>query len=131
MSSHLGKGRLKAMASSPISRRGFITRLGGTTLGGALGAQLLAACANPATPAAAPTSPPAAAAKPTVGPATTPVAAVVSKTGRVTLPTYVAPNAPPADVPGTGITPPGYTAYPQKLVRSVADPPLKGGEVTV
>src|SRR5690242_1917645 len=105
-----------------MKRRAMIVRLGGT----ALVAQLLAACGG--TPAAAPTS---AAAKPTTtGPATTPGAAVVSKNGRVALPTYLPPNAPQADIPGVGAVPPGYMSYPKQIVRSVADPPSKGGEIT-
>ena len=38
---------------------------------------------------------------------------------------------PPADVPGGTLTPPGYTSYPQQLIRSVPDPPAKGGEITI
>jgi putative aldouronate transport system substrate-binding protein len=131
-------------AHPTLSRRAFVQRLGGTALVSAFGAQLLAACSSPppaaptAAPAAAPTTAPAAAtavpqvqAKPTTAaPAT--VAAVVSRSGRVTLPTYVPPaDAPPPDVPGGAITPPGYTRYPAKLVRSVANPPAKGGEITI
>ena len=59
-------------------------------------------------------------------------AVVASKTGKVALPTYVAPNwSSPPEVPGGGITPPGFTSYPQKIVRSVPNPPGKGGQVTI
>jgi putative aldouronate transport system substrate-binding protein len=87
-------------------------------------------------PAAAPTqaaaAPTTAVAAPTAGPTPNSAGAVVSKTGKVTLPTYVAPNwSQPPEVPGGGITPPGFTSYPQKIVRSVANPPGKGGPVSV
>lgn len=114
------------MASLSMRRRALIVRLGGA----AAMAQLLAACSNTPTsaPAGAPTS---AASKAATGPATTPAAAVVSKSGRVALPTYTAPNAPPPDIPGVGSVPPGYTSYPKQIVRSIADPPAKGGDITV
>jgi putative aldouronate transport system substrate-binding protein len=50
----------------------------------------------------------------------------------VRLPTYVAlPNLPPPDLPGTsdGLLAPGYQNYPSNLIRSVPQPPGKGGEV--
>src|SRR5262245_33553560 len=130
-------------ARPTLSRRAFV---------GPFGAQLLAPCSSPTTtPAAAPTSAPAApkpttaaapaattapaaggAAKPAAAQATTAPAAVVSRSGSVALPSYVPPaDAPPPDVPGGAITPPGYTKYPDQLVRSVADPPAKGGEITI
>ena len=56
---------------------------------------------------------------------------MVSKTGSLPLPQYIAPNSPPPDVPGGTITPPGYTKYPARLIRSVADPPSKGGDITI
>jgi putative aldouronate transport system substrate-binding protein len=117
------------MAFLPMTRRGLILRVGGT----ALVAQLVAACggASGATPAAPPTSAAPPAPKPTTGPVTTPAAAVVSRSGRVSLPTYVPPNAPPPDIPGTGMVPPGYSAYPKQITRSVADRPAKGGDITV
>ncbi|MBV8718063.1 MAG: hypothetical protein JO020_27315 [Chloroflexi bacterium] len=88
--------------------------------------------AAPPTTAAAPTNAPAVGAAATAGPTPNSAGAVVSKSGKVTLPTYVAPNwASPPEVPGGGITPPGFTSYPQKVVRSVADPPGKGGQVTI
>src|SRR6195256_2830127 len=119
------------MSMSRRTRRALLIQVGGT----GLGATLLAACGSPATPS--PTSAPAAAAKPTtataaqVAPATTPAPAVVSKSGRLALPLYIPPNSPPPDVEGGKITPPGYTKYPAKLVRSVPDPPAKGGEINI
>jgi putative aldouronate transport system substrate-binding protein len=119
------------MSMSRLTRRALLVHVGGTTLG----ATLLAACSSPASPA--PTSAPTAAPKPTTGaagqvaPATTPAPAVVSKSGRLVLPMYIPPNSPPPDVEGGKITPPGYTKYPAKLVRSVPDPPAKGGEINI
>jgi len=91
-----------------ISRRTFVARLGGS----ALATALLAACSAPAT-STAPTS----AAKPTTAPAqaapaATQPAAVVSRSGRLQLPTYMAPKGAPPDVPGTKVVPGGYLQYP-------------------
>jgi putative aldouronate transport system substrate-binding protein len=52
--------------------------------------------------------------------------------GKVQLPTYAAlPNLPPPDLPGSsdGLLAPGYQNYPSKLIKSVPQPPGKGGEV--
>src|SRR5260370_24017708 len=48
------------------------------------------------------------------------------------LPTYVAFQGPKADIAGApnGL-PPGYNAFPKDLVKSVAQPPGKGGDVTI
>jgi putative aldouronate transport system substrate-binding protein len=119
-----------------ISRRAFVARLGGSVLTSAL----LAACT--AGPPPAPTSAPAtqpttapAAPKPSAAPAqaapAVPQAAVVSKAGRVQLPTYMPPKAPPPDVPGTRIVPGGYLSYPRQLVKSVPETPGRGGEITI
>ena len=137
------------MSRRPFARRTFL-RL---SLSGA--AVSLAAACGPASsqapnqtaaPAAQPTTAPAAkpttaaAAKPTAaaapgataGPTPNSSGAVVSKTGKVTLPTYIAPNwASPPEVPGGGITPPGFTSYPQKISRSVPNQPGKGGDVSI
>jgi putative aldouronate transport system substrate-binding protein len=125
---------------SQLSRRAFVR----VSLLGA-GASLAAACA-PTSPQPSPTPPISAAPtsasagqpivatsapKPTAAAGATPAAAVVSKTGRVTLPTYMPPNWPTPDVPGGTITPAGFTTYPQKLIRSVPNPPGKGGEITI
>jgi putative aldouronate transport system substrate-binding protein len=101
------------MARPTLNRRGFIARVGGTALAGTLGAQLLAACSSPQQQ---PSAPPAGGA---------------TRGNRLTLPLYLPPNSPPPDVPGGQITPPGYTTYPPKLVRSVAEPPARGGEITI
>lgn len=85
----------------------------------------------PTSAASAPGANPTSAPKPTAAAASTPAPAVVSKTGHVTLPTYMQPNWPTPDVPGGTITPAGFINYPQKLIRSVANPPGKGGEVTI
>ena len=125
-----------------VGRRGFVR---GVVVGA--GASLLAACV-PNAPAASPTGAPtptspapsamrgATAATSGAAPATggaTPAGsgAVVSRTGRVPLPTYVAPNWPTPDVPGGAITPPGFTSYPQQLIRSVPNPPGRGGEISI
>ncbi len=132
--------------SIPIARRTFL-RL---SLSGAA-VSVAAACgpassqppapAQPTTPPAQPTAAPrpttapaqptAAAGAPTSGPTPNSSGAVVSKTGKVQLPTYVPPNWPTPDVPGGTITPAGFTSYPQKLIRSVANPPGKGTQVTI
>ena len=103
-----------------VDRRGFMRQV---ALG--LSVSLLAAC-GPAAPPARPTSGPAAtgaATQATSGTAAAGSGAVVSRTGRVPLPTYVPPNWPAPDVPGGAITPPGFTSYPQQLIRSVPTPP--------
>src|ERR1051326_4343287 len=90
-----------------LSRRSFLR-----TVTGAAVLPLLSACV-PAVPA---TSTPAAAAG----------------VGKVKLPTYAAlPNLPPPDLPGTpdGLLAPGYQKYPSNLIRSVAQPPGKGGDL--
>jgi putative aldouronate transport system substrate-binding protein len=130
-----------------ISRRAFVARLGGS----ALATALLAACSAPATstaptsapaaPAGQPTTPPAAAAptstaKPTTAPAqaapaATQPPAVVSRSGRLQLPTYMAPKGAPPDVPGTKVVPGGYLQYPKQLIKSVPETPGRGGEITI
>src|SRR5438874_3677736 len=129
-------------SSDPLSRRAMLRF---SLLGAAV--SLAAACA-PGSPqatrtgstSAAPTSAsaaqaPAATSAPaprqTTPPAGTPAGAVVSKSGRVTLPTFMPPNWPTPDVPGGAITPAGFINYPQKLIRSVPNPPGKGGEITI
>jgi putative aldouronate transport system substrate-binding protein len=129
-----------------LSRRALLARFAGLTVTGAIGASLLAACGTPA-PTASPTTAPAVpnptttapggqATTATTAPAgqaapTSKPAAVVSKTGRLALPMSIAPNSPRPDVEGGAITPPGYTRYPATLIRSVADPPARGGEINV
>src|SRR5436309_2212032 len=82
------------MTNLPITRRTFMVRFGGTALASAVG--ILAACGAPQ--GAGPTTTSTDGPKTTVAPGTTSAAAVVSKSGRVSLPTFVPPNAPPPDV---------------------------------
>src|SRR5689334_17794863 len=94
-----------------VTRRAFLRVTSGVVLGAA-SMPLLVACG-----AAAPSAPPA--------PATT-------STGKVALPTYTPlPNLPPADLPGTpdGLLAPGYQNYPSNLIKSVPQPPGKGGDI--
>jgi putative aldouronate transport system substrate-binding protein len=65
----------------------------------------------------------------------TPTAASVTaqKTvGGVKLPTYIPFQGPKPDLPGTpqGV-PPAFTSFPRDLVRSVALPPGKGGDISI
>lgn len=97
-----------------ISRRTFVFGVGFTTLG--IG--VLAAC-TPAVPASSTSvAPIAGTAKPAAG-------------GRVQLPTYMPPNVPAPDVPGTDIIPNGYVNYPRSPVQSVPNPPGDGTDVNV
>jgi putative aldouronate transport system substrate-binding protein len=94
------------------SRRTLLRAAGGIVLGAA-GMPLLAACA-PGAPARS-------------------AGSTATGGGRVRLPAYVAlANLPVADLPGTpdGLLAPGYLRYPTNLIRSVLQPPGKGGEVS-
>src|SRR5882672_1440637 len=94
-----------------ISRRGFL-HVAADLAWSVVGLQLLAAC-TPAAPSA-------------------PAASSAGAVGRVKLPTSVAvANLPKPDLPGTpdGLVVPGYLRYPSSLVKSVAQPPGKGGDV--
>jgi putative aldouronate transport system substrate-binding protein len=94
-----------------ISRRGFLHVTAGLAWS-VVGLQLLAAC-TPAAPSA-------------------PATSSASAGGRVKLPTSVPmANLPKPDLPGTpdGLVVPGYLRYPSSLVKSVAQPPGKGGDV--
>jgi len=100
------------MAQTDASRRAFLRIAGGVVLGAA-SLPLLEACA-PGAPGA-----------PTRSSST-------SNSGRVTLPTHTdLPNLPSADLPGTpdGLLAPGYQRYPSNPIRSVPQPPGKGGEL--
>ncbi len=102
---------MTAQRHGDISRRTLLRAAGGIVLGAA-SMPLLAACgqAAPATSA---------------GPA-------ASGSARVKLPTFAAlQNLPSADLPGTpdGLLAPGYQRYPSNLIKSVPQPPGKGGEV--
>ena len=97
--------------SRDVSRRALLRGAGGLVLTVA-SVQVLGAC-TPAAPSAQASS-------------------ASSSGGKVKLPTYVAlPGLPPADLPGSadGLLAPGYQRYPSKLIKSVANPPGKGGEV--
>jgi putative aldouronate transport system substrate-binding protein len=99
-----------------VSRRGFLRVAGGLVLGAAA-VPLVAAC-GPLGPTTS-----------TGGSAGTSGA---SSGGKVKLPTYTAlPNLPISDLPGTpdGLLAPGYQRYPGNLIRSVPQPPGKGGDV--
>jgi putative aldouronate transport system substrate-binding protein len=99
--------------ATDLSRRAFLRTASGVLLGAA-SVPVLAACTS-----VAPSSPSSSA-------GATPAA-------RVTLPTYVAlAGLPPADLPGTpdGLLAPGYLTYPANLVKTVSQPPGKGGEVS-
>src|SRR5438105_1176913 len=90
-----------------INRRGFL-HVSASLAWSMAGLQLLAAC-TPAAPSA-----------PTASGA------------RVKLPTSIPiANLPKPDLPGTpdGLVVPGYLRYPSSLVKSVAQPPGKGGDV--
>jgi putative aldouronate transport system substrate-binding protein len=59
-------------------------------------------------------------------------ASSASSSEKLTLPTYAAvPNLPAPDMPGTpdGLLAPGYQKYPANLIKSVPQPPGKGGEI--
>src|SRR5262245_31451865 len=100
------------MAQTDASRRAFLRMAGGIVLGAA-SLPLLEACVSgtPGAPNKSSTS---------------------SSGGKVTLPTHAdLPNLPAADLPGTpdGLLAPGYQRYPSNPIRSVAQPPGKGGEL--
>src|SRR5712691_3899759 len=96
-------------SSGDISRRALLRAATGVVLG-AVSVPLLSACAPaPSTPAAS-----------------------TNGSAKVKLPAYAAlPNLPNADLPGTpdGLLAPGYQRYPGNLIRSVPQPPGKGGDV--
>jgi putative aldouronate transport system substrate-binding protein len=92
-------------------RRAFLRLTGGVLLGAA-SMPLLAACASSAP--------------------TTTASSASKSSARVKLPNHTdLPNLPSANLPGTpdGLLAPGYQRYPGKLLKSVAQPPGKGGEV--
>jgi putative aldouronate transport system substrate-binding protein len=98
-----------------VSRRAFLRVASGVLLGAA-SVPVLAACT------AAPPGSSAGGTSATSG----------SGGGKVTLPGYTPlPNLPVADLPGTpdGLLAPGFQKYPTNLIKSVPQPPGKGGEV--
>ena len=103
--------------SGDISRRALLRGAGSVLLGAAT-MPLALACA-PSVPGSSAGSAASSGQSPSNG-------------GKVKLPAYIAlPNLPSADLPGTpdGLLAPGYQRYPANLIRSVAQPPGKGGEV--
>src|ERR1700681_3272563 len=94
-----------------ISRRALIARCAALACS-AVGLQHITAC-TPATPRA-------------------PAATSTNSGGKLKLPTSMPmANLPKPDLPGTadGLVMPGYLRYPSNLVKSVPQPPGKGGEV--
>jgi putative aldouronate transport system substrate-binding protein len=114
---------MQSEQARPLRLRGEHSRRGFLKLGvSAIGLQLAAACALPG----APNQSPGANSTTTKG-ATTPTAG-----GRLQLPTYSPmTNLPKPDLAGTpdGLVMPGYLRYPSSLVKSVPQPPGRGGEV--
>jgi putative aldouronate transport system substrate-binding protein len=51
--------------------------------------------------------------------------------GGVTLPTYIPFTGVAPDVPASGHIPPGFTAMPKQLVKTVAETPGRGGTVSI
>jgi len=103
--------------SGDMSRRTLLRVAGGVLLGAA-SMPLAAACA-PNLPATSAGSSATSGASAGAG-------------GKVKLPSYAAlPNLPSPDLPGTpdGLLAPGYLHYPTNLIKSVPQPPGKGGEV--
>ena len=99
----------------PITRRRLL-QVGAGLVSTTGGLQLLAACAPPTGPGSS---------------ASTPIPSTGSA-GRVKLPTSIPlANLPKPDLPGTpdGLVMPAYLRYPTNLIRSVPQPPGKGGEV--
>jgi putative aldouronate transport system substrate-binding protein len=96
-----------------LSRRGLLRATAGLVVATA-GVQLLAACA-PAAPSGGGSA-----------------SGATSAGSKVTLPSYVPlANLPNADLPGSpdGLIEPGYLRYPVSLIKSVPQPPGKGGQV--
>src|SRR5262249_15266169 len=87
-----GQSTLSPAPSFGLSRRGFLQLVGASA-----GVTLISLACAPAVPSAQ----------------STPGSAGSSR-GQVTLPTYVAFQGPPPDVPGSadGLVPPGYLKYP-------------------
>src|SRR5258708_1862307 len=108
------EGKMAIQQSGDISRRTLLRVAGGVVLGAAT-VPLALACSPSSSPGSA------------------------AKSGRsgtsgskVKLPSSVAlPDLPKADLPGTpdGLLAPGYQRYPSNLIKSVPQPPGKGGEV--
>ncbi|MEV0288816.1 MULTISPECIES: hypothetical protein [unclassified Kribbella] len=95
-------------SSAGLSRRSFLRSAVGVAVMSAAGVPTLVACSNGST------------------------ASGTARASSLTLPTYVAFAGPKPDLPGTADgVPPAFRSYPKDLVKTVAQPPLKGGKVTV
>jgi putative aldouronate transport system substrate-binding protein len=105
-------------ASARLSRRTFIVRGGWA----ALSVGVLAAC-TPAAPTA-----PAAPGGATAAPATN---TKPQPSGKLQLPTFVAPVRPAPDIQGSDIIPDAYINYPKNPTQSVAATPGDGSEINV
>jgi len=106
-----------------LTRRAFVVRGGWAALA-TVGIGILAAW-TPTSPATSGAS---------SGTAATAAPGVTSKpaaSGKLQLPTYVAPKGPAADVPGSDTIPDGYTLYPKSPTQTVPTPPGDGSEVTI
>lgn len=105
-----------------VSRRTVLRLAGGLLIGAAAVPLLSVSACTPTAPAATGTG--------GAGETKAPSGTAAKK---VQLPTYMSlPNVPAADLPGTpdGLVAPGYIRYPTNLVRSVATPPGRGGDVS-
>ncbi len=115
------------MQLTTINRRSFL-RLTGLA---AVALPVLAACGagggSAASTAAAPAG--SAAASPNSAPA--PGSAKPAAGATLKLPTYIPAKGPTPDLSGDDKIDAGYFAFPKNLVKTVPEPPLKGGEVNV
>src|SRR4051812_45945315 len=118
---HSDRGRVEGSTRAGLTRRAFVVRGGWAALA-TVGIGILAAC-TPTSPANSVGSSSTAAAP---GATTRPAAS-----GKVQLPTYVAPKGPAADVPGSDTIPDGFTLYPKSPTQTVPTPPGDGSEVTI
>ena len=118
---HSDRGRVEGSTRAGLTRRAFVVRGGWAALA-TVGIGILAAC-TPTSPANSGGSSSTTAAP---GATTRPAAS-----GKVQLPTYVAPKGPAADVPGSDTIPDGYTLYPKSPTQTVPTPPGDGGDVTI
>src|SRR3954447_21979045 len=120
---HSDRGRLEGSMRAGLTRRAFVVRGGWAALA-TVGIGILAAC-TPTSPATSGASS-GAAARAAPGVTSKPAAS-----GKLQLPTYVAPKGPAADVPGSDTIPDGFTLYPKSLTQTVPTPPGDGSEVTI
>jgi len=111
----------------PLTRRTFVRVATRGLLATVVSGSLLQACGRPAAPA------PSGSGTGSTAPASTGAGSsgTAAKAGRVQLPTYVPFQGPTPDLAGTtdGLVAPGYRSFPKNLVRTVTQPPGKGGDV--